>query len=1169
MATILFSALIHNQTIAFDPLADVLSFDNAGLSAGQISLDYAADYTWNRFTLSGKTIFFGNAVNLAQLTTGNVIFANGSRLLVGDNTIGTVGDDSANTLIDTTESGYLLGLGGDDSLTGSAGADVLDGGSGADTLVGGIGNDTYLIDNIGDVVSETPTVVHVLVSTDATGVQGNGWSSDPALSANDRYVVFESDASNLVTGDTSMRDIFVKDLLTGAIQCVSTDAAGVQGNSSSYDPAISSDGHYAAFASHASNLVPGDTNIPDIFVKDLLTGAIQRVSTDATGVQGNRWSYSPAISDDGRYVAFASDADNLVAGDTNTKRDIFVRDMQTGSIQRVSTGTGGTQGNGGSDYPAFSADGRYVVFDSFSSNLVGDTNGHTDIFLKDLQTGAIQRISTDIADVQGNGSSYNATISGNGRYVVFMSSASNLVAGDANGNTDIFIKDLQTGTIQCASSDATGAHGNGPSLNATISADGRYVAFESYASNLVVGDTNAFPDIFVKDLLIGGILRASTDVTGAQGNARSFNASFSADGSYLVFQSGASNLVADSNGGTSDIFRVLNPFLAGGGIDTVQTSIPYTLTGNVDNLTLLGGGHLNGTGNNLNNMLTGNAGNNVLDGGAGTDTVNFANATAGVLANLAAGTATGFGTDTLLNIENLLGSAFDDHFIGDSGNNSLDGGPGMDTVSYVNAIAAVTANLATGIAIGFGNDALLNIENLLGSSYNDNFTGSVANNVFDGGAGYDIVSYANATVGVTANLATGIANGFGVDTLLNIEHLIGSAFNDIITGTSVGNYISGGMGMDTMSYANATGPVYVNLALTAVQANGYGADTLLSIENLIGSAYNDGFTGTNGNNVFDGGNGLDTVVYANATAAVTVDLAAGTASGFGNDTLISIEHLIGSDHNDVLTGTSGNNYLNGGAGYDAVSYANATVGITINLALSTAQNTGFGTDTLLNVEHLTGSAYDDLVLGTRGTNYINGNGGFDTVQYINVGGANVDLALTVAQNTGGGGVDTLRNIEGLIGTNYNDTLKGDAGNNRLDGYAGNDSLIGNGGDDLLRGGGGNDTLTGGTGLDIFRFDVAPNAATNLDTITDFNAADDTIELENAVFAKLATTGVLAAGNLSTTGVATDADDYVVYNSTTGALYYDADGNGGGAAVQFALLGTTVHPTITAADFVVT
>jgi len=426
---------------------------------------------------------------------------------------------------------------------------------------------------------------------------------------------------------------------------------------------------------------------------------------------------------------------------------------------------------------------------------------------------------------------------------------------------------------------------------------------------------------------------------------------------------------------------------------------------------------------------------------------------------------------------------------------------------------------------------------------------------------------------------------------VTIENAVGGSGADTLIGNSAGNVLDGGLGADNLLGGPGSDLYQVDNAGDLITEHlGEGLDTVRSavtfalpanVEDLTligsaslagtGNALDNVLAGNSGNNALHGGTGIDTASYATATAAVTVNLSLTTAqfTGFGADTLLDIENLIGSAYNDTLTGAAGNNILNGGAGYDAASYANATVAVTVNLTLTGAQNTGFGIDTLVGIEHLIGGAYNDTFTGTAGTSYLNGGAGFDTVRYVNAVGVSVNLALTTAQNTGGGGVDTLRNIEALVGTNANDVLLGSTGNNTLDGYAGHDTVNGNAGDDLLRGGGGNDSLSGGPGLDAFRFDVAPNAASNLDTLTDFSAADDTIQLENAVFAKLTTTGTLAAGHFSATGAATDTNDYVVYHPGTGALYYDADGNGAGAAVQFALLGTTVHPTITAADFVVT
>jgi tricorn protease-like protein len=339
-------------------------------------------------------------------------------------------------------------------------------------------------------------------------------------------------------------------------------------------PSFSADARTVVFESGASNLVAGDSNgARDVFVKDLQSGAIQRVSTDAAGAQGNGASSKAQFSADGRTVVFESYASNLVNGDSNGANDIFVKNLQSGAIQRVSSDAAGVQGNYGSSNAQFSADARYVVFESAASNLVaGDSNFGSDIFVKDLQSGAIQRVSTDPAGVQGNGQSSNARFSADGRTVVFESSASNLVAGDSNGVTDVFVKDLQSGASRRVSSDAAGVQGNSSSTNAQISTDGRYVVFESYASNLVAGDSNGVTDVFVKDLQSGAIRRVSSDAAGVQGNNTSWYAQFSADGRYVVFGSSASNLVASDSNGAGDIFRVAQPPST-----TTRASIPSTL----------------------------------------------------------------------------------------------------------------------------------------------------------------------------------------------------------------------------------------------------------------------------------------------------------------------------------------------------------------------------------------------------------------------------------------------------------------------------------------------------------------------------------------------------------------------------------------------------------------
>ena len=341
-------------------------------------------------------------------------------------------------------------------------------------------------------------------------------------------------------------------------QRVNVDSSGTQANNYSYFTSISADGRYVGFHSYASNLVPGDTNAAeDVFIRDRASGTTTRVSVDSSGIQGNGISSSPSLSADGRYVAFWSYASNLVVGDTNAVQDVFVRDRQSATTVRASVNSSAAQASGSSFDPSISGDGRYVAFVSAATNLVsGDTNGFTDIFVRDLSSGTTVRASVDSSGLQANGDSYEPSVSGDGRYVAFVSTATNLVSGDTNGNTDIFVRDLSSGITVRASVDSTGAQAlGGPCLYPSFSANGRYVVFKSDATNLVPGDTNGYSDIFVRDLLGGTTLRASVDSSGAQAlGGVSDTASISADGRYVAFGSNATNLVSSDTNTAEDVF---------------------------------------------------------------------------------------------------------------------------------------------------------------------------------------------------------------------------------------------------------------------------------------------------------------------------------------------------------------------------------------------------------------------------------------------------------------------------------------------------------------------------------------------------------------------------------------------------------------------------------------
>jgi archaellum component FlaF (FlaF/FlaG flagellin family) len=405
-----------------------------------------------------------------------------------------------------------------------------------------------------------------LVSVSPGGVPGNGVSGQTtvSISADGRYVAFDSSSSNLVPFDANgpFQDIFVRDLSTGTTTVVSVDSNGVQATSYSFNSWISADGRYVAFGSAASNLVPGDTNgVWDIFVHDMVSGTTVRVSVDSNGVQSDANSQDLQISADGRYVAFDSVATNLVAGDTNFAADVFVHDMVTGTTVLASVDSNGVQGNDASNRPAISADGRYVAFTSVANSLVpGDTNGLADVFVHDMVTGSTRRASVDSAGNQGNGQceiTHPGAISANGRYVAFSSAASNLVPGDTNGSRDAFVHDMVSGATTRVSVDSNGAQANASTYFVALSSDGRYAGMWSYATNLVPGDTNGQIDDFVHDMLNGATERVSVDSNGAQGNGQSGGSrppAISADGRFVVFSSKASNLVPGDTNGFSDVF---------------------------------------------------------------------------------------------------------------------------------------------------------------------------------------------------------------------------------------------------------------------------------------------------------------------------------------------------------------------------------------------------------------------------------------------------------------------------------------------------------------------------------------------------------------------------------------------------------------------------------------
>jgi Tol biopolymer transport system component len=399
------------------------------------------------------------------------------------------------------------------------------------------------------------------VSVNNSGVQGNADSVSYgfSMSGDGRYVAFVSDATNLVSNDTNgFTDVFVYDRQTDTIERVSVSGTGAESNDVSDRPSISADGRYVAFQSDATNLIPSDTNASgDIFVRDRTLNTTERVSVATGGAEGNSISSGTcSISADGQFVAFLSSSTNLVSGDTNGARDIFVRDRTLNTTERVSVATSGAEGDYESSTPSISADGRYVAFDSSARNLgSGDTNNYRDIFVRDRTLNTTERVSVATGGAQSHaGSSYYPRISSDGRFVAFESTADNLGGGDTNMANDIFVRDRTALTTERVSVDSNGMQGDGDSAYASLSADGRFVAFTSAATTLVTGDTNGANDVFVYDRQSHTMTRVSVNASGGQGNGYSDTPSLSADGYCVAFPSGASNLVSGDTNGYWDVF---------------------------------------------------------------------------------------------------------------------------------------------------------------------------------------------------------------------------------------------------------------------------------------------------------------------------------------------------------------------------------------------------------------------------------------------------------------------------------------------------------------------------------------------------------------------------------------------------------------------------------------
>ncbi|MEK8032071.1 hypothetical protein AACH06_14690 [Ideonella sp. DXS29W] len=1058
----------------------------------------------------------------------------------------------------------------------------------------------------------TGAVTRVSTGTDGHQGIG-GASTGASVTNDGRYVAFESLATNLVTGDTNAAsDVFVKDTLLGTLTIVSSSSSGTKGNAGSSgfgsrDASISADGNFVVFTSWSSNLVTGDTDgNSDIFVKNLATGQLTCVSTDALDLQVGGDSMHASISANGRYVVFESSSTLLDDGQDGAGA-IYLRDLSTGQLTRVK-GAGTTDQAGIS----ISGDGRYVAFVAAESLDGTDTNAHPDVYVKDMQTGNVRLVSQSHAGLAGNGQSLVPQLSLDGSTIVFSTEASNLVSGDVNqaASTMVVTNPLFTTTlaggwgddlyIVTSASDRivevveTGGGGFGDAVETAMS----YVLPDNVeilrlkGTASINGTGNAGNNSLMGNSA-GNILRGEAGYDRLDGGL------------------GADTMIggADSDFYTVDNARDVVTEAANQGTDLVTSSVSYTLGAEVENLTLADVvTALNATGNAANNTLKGNWKDNILDGKGGADTMEGGpgddiyivdNVGDSILDGTDDGIGGDWGTDvvrssvsyTLTNyLENLTltgsaaidgaGNGLNNTITGNAASNSLSGGEGNDTLSGAAGADAMTGGAGddtyivddagdkTIELVGGGTDVVrsslsltlqASVENLTltgvgainatGNTLANVLTGNTAGNVLNGGTGADSMtgSAGNDTYVVdNAGDKTIEVAGGGIDLVQSsisltlqaeVENLTltgtstingtGNSLANVITGNLASNVLNGGAGADSMS-GGAGNDTYVvdNLGDKTIEAAGGGTDLVQSsasftlqaeVENLTltgtsaisgtGNALANAIVGNVAGNVLNGGTGADSMTGGSGndtyivdnTGDKTVEVAGGgidlvqssisfaLQSEIENLTLTGTASIngVGNALNNVLTGNAAANVLTGGAGNDTYVVDNASD--------KTVEATGAGIDLVkssisftlqASVENLTltgsaaingtGNSLDNAIVGNAGNNVLDGSTGADSM----TGGAGNDTY--VADNTGdkaieqtSGGIDLVQSSASftLQDSIENLTLIGSTAINGT-GNALANAIVGNAANNVLNGDAGADAMTGGAGNDTYVVDNA-------------------------------------------------------------------------------------------------
>jgi Ca2+-binding RTX toxin-like protein len=1303
--------------------------------------DFTISQDPNGYTLHNWS--FGTTVhisNIEQVQFWDATLTTAPSTITGtagpDTLTGNLGPDTINGLAGDD---ILKGLAGNDVLYGGDGDDGLDGGVGNNALYGGAGDDSLLTVGGADTVdggagNNTWVDIGPDVGTTFSQVGANAWSaSNGATAVNVQLVNFHGGSGN---------DVFNFNEAAGAVYIfggagddtvnadLSAETSSVTANFDRYaapqgsgDISVGPRGwgfegietfnittgsgadtfwlapppgsHFhvngGAGADYARILLTDDTD-PIAFALNSAPGSVSTFS-DGSSLKNIETVYVTGGSGDDTLGGGAGDDTLDGGGGVNT-----VTYAGAASAVTVSLAVIGYQSTGGGGVDALS-DFQNLTGSGFDDHLTGDANNNV------LDGGA----GNDTLDGGAGSDTASYADAGGGVAVDLGIQGSAQNTGAGGSDTLISIENLTGG----AYTDVLTGDGNANVLDGGAGDDSLYGGAGDDTITGGKGD----------DSIDGG---AGTDILVLSGAQANYTISSVGGGAYAIKDNvgtdGTDHVVGIEKIQFSDALVPIAVSPIGG------TAGPDSLTGTagddaINGLggddTLIGlGGDDSLSGGTGDDTLDGGAGDDTLDGGTGTNTASYADATSAVTVSLllegSAQATGGAGADTLSNIQNLIGSAFDDHLTGDAnnnvldggaGNDTLDGGAGTDTASYADATSKVSVNLGvqgsaqnTG---GGGIDTLISIENVIGSAYGDVlYAANAGGGALYGGGGDDTI-FAGAgpdtidggagtanwadyyqggiTSGVTVNLnlegSSQNTGGGGSDVLANIQNVQGSSYDDVLIGDAHNNnlqgragddtldggggddVLNGGPGINTATYADATSAVTVSLLLqgSPQATGGAGSDTLVGIQNLTGSNFNDVLTGDAnanvlnggsgddtitggaGNDTVDGGTGTDVFVVSGPKANYTLtplgggaysltdnvgtdgtdrltgiekiqfsdvlfsmgingtagnDSIAGTSGDdviyglAGDDTLVGLagdDQLYGGDGDDTLDGGAGNDTLDGGTGNNTATYASAGAGVTVSLAVATAQATGgAGSDTLVNIQNLIGSGFgdhltgdggnnalyggagpdslnggagDDTLLGGAGADTLVGGGGVDTASYADATAAvTVSLAVSGAQNTLGGGTDTLTGISNLTGSNFNDSLTGSSGNNVLIGGAGADTLVG---------GLGADTLTGGLGADRFAFRaLSDSTVATPDTITDFTHAQGDVIALAAIDANTKVSGDQA---FTLTASFTHAAGQLIEVAQSGGWLVEGDVNGDGVA-DFAIMVDTATKLVVG-DFV--